>query len=117
MHREILGLDDPRIIDHKNGNGLDNKRENIRFTDHTGNAGNIRIVGSRSGFKGVHRLPRCLTKPWSAVIRLETGQVRLGTFSTPEAAAAAYDLAAKKRFGEFAATNADLGLLGNGEAR
>lgn len=57
MHRLILGLQrgDGKIVDHVNGNGLDNSRKNLRISSHSDNAANVAIHrGNKSGYKGVN---------------------------------------------------------------
>jgi hypothetical protein len=107
MHRLIMECRPGEQVDHRNGDGLDCRRKNLRPTTHARNQMNRRVVLSASGFKGVtHRAGR-----WRAYITVE-GQFRsLGTFATPKEAACAYDAAARELFGEFACTNKDLGLL------
>lgn len=56
MHRLILGLKkgDGKIVDHINGNGLDNRRTNLRVSSYSDNAANVPIhKGNTSGYKGV----------------------------------------------------------------
>lgn len=107
MHRVILGLGagDGREVDHINGNGLDNRRANLRICTH---AENLRNRGpqrnNRSGYKGVSLHP---DGKWTAHISINGSRnVRyLGLFSTPEDAARAYDAAARDLFGEYARLN------------
>jgi hypothetical protein len=105
MHREILGLQlgDPHEADHINGNGLDNRKENLRIATRAQNARHqtLRPLPS-SGFRGVNRQRNV----WRARIAVNGRRLCLGTFKTPEEAAAAYDTAAREHHGEFAATNA-----------
>lgn len=88
----------PFQLDHKNGDGLDNRRENIRSATSSQNIGNTgRNSSNTSGYKGVSWLKS--RGKWVAKI----GQTRhLGYFDTPEEAHAAYVVAAKARHGEFA---------------
>src|SRR5262249_41749362 len=68
-----------------------------------------------SGFKGVSRHG----SRWRARIQVNGKKISLGTFASPEAAAQAYDEAAKRYYGEFAKTNANMGALrsaGGGES-
>ncbi len=101
MHRAILSIVDPSIkIDHVNGNGLDNRKHNLRICSVQQNGANRAANRNNSlGIKGVHR-----TKygKFRAIIKVNWRQVHLGNFSTKEEAHAAYVEAAKKYFGEFA---------------
>lgn len=114
MHRLILGAGPGVEIDHVNGNGLDNRRCNLRIADRRDNMRNQRMhVDNCSGFKGVsfmggkhHR-----HKPWQARIKAKGRDEFLGSFSKPKDAALAYDQAAKELFGRFARTNQMMGLL------
>ena len=101
MHREILGLRDPKIqVDHVNRIKLDNQRKNLRVADCSQSMAN-RVGWSKSGFKGVYQRPT----GYVAGIRVNKEFIYLGFFCTPEDAAKAYNEAAKKHFGEFAACN------------
>lgn len=103
MHRVILGLDCPEV-DHRNGDGLDNRRENLRFATTTQNMANRRKrvdIACSSRFKGVSRRRTCVSRPWQAVLR----DTYLGYFVTEEEAARAYDSAALQIYGEFARLN------------
>jgi hypothetical protein len=70
MHRLLLGLQkgDGKIVDHVNGNGLDNRKTNLRVSSRSDNAANVAIHrGNKSGYKGVSfRKDRCL---WRTEIR------------------------------------------------
>lgn len=111
LHRLLMGADDPRNVDHRDGDGLNNRRNNMRWATQAQNMQNRRAaVGGASRFKGVIRSP-CGWK-WVAKIKVRGTQVHLGTFKTEVEAARAYDAAAKKFFGAFARTNADLRLYG-----
>ena len=114
LHRFLLGVTDPEIeVDHRDGNGLNNQRYNLRMAP-TQNQQNSKVrKDNTSGFKGVHK-----TKGkshwricWLARIQVAGERVYLGSFFNPLDAAKAYDAAALKYFGEFALTNATLGLL------
>lgn len=89
------------MVDHIDGNGLNNTRVNLRVANSTENARNTRLrKDNTSGFKGVtwHKKNR----KWRAVIKVDGGQKHLGMFDTLEAAYAAYCKAALHYFGEFA---------------
>lgn len=110
MHRLIARPCQTQIIDHIDGNTLNNQRSNLRICSVAENLWNRRATWSASGFKGVSRRNRDRS-PWRASITKNGRAVHLGSFADPVDAAKAYDAAAKKLFGEFACTNADLGLL------
>lgn len=105
MHRFISGLSDSKIQgDHKNHNGLDNRRDNLRSCDNTRNCHNTRLrPSSTSGAKGVSWDDEAMR--WRARITVNGKVKHLGRFGFKEQAAAAYNEAAKKYFGEFAHLN------------
>lgn len=100
MHRFIMGL--PRKqLDHRNGNGLDNRRRNLRFATHSQNGANApKRKRTTSRFKGVNF--DNWSGRWLARICVDRKQINLGRFFSEEAAGRAYEVAAKKHFGEFA---------------
>lgn len=105
LHRAVLKPPNGVHVDHKNGDGLDCRRENLRFASYAQNAMNVRrrcAAASSSGFKGV----RCATGGrWKAYIKINGKQIHLGVFDSKEDAAAAYDSMAVELFGEFASLN------------
>jgi hypothetical protein len=105
MHRVILGLTDRwTLTDHRNFNGLDNRRENIRIASDSQNKFNRhKYANNRSGFKGVYF--HKAVNSWVAKISFNKTQYPLGKFSSPVEAAIAYDRAAVELFGEFACLN------------
>lgn len=101
MHNFITGVIG---IDHANGDGLDNRRANLRVTTQAQNATNTRRrSNNKSGFKGVSWHAEC--KAWRAQIRTGGKSHHLGLFATAEEAARAYDTAAAERFGLYARIN------------
>lgn len=92
------------LTDHINGDGLDNRRSNLRPATHAENMRNRRIGSNNtSGFKGVSLNRR--TGRWAACIVADGRRNWLGYHATPEAAARAYDAAARELHGEFAWLN------------
>lgn len=106
MHREILGAQRGVQVDHRDGNGLNNRRRNIRPCTQAQNNANSRPRG-KSGYKGVtpSLLGMAGPNPWKAEIKSHGKRTYLGVFATAKEAALAYDTAARKTFGEFARTN------------
>lgn len=110
MHRFILGLTGKKQVDHKNGDGLDNRRCNMRICSNGQNQHNRMGQGKKSKFKGVKKEQR-QKDTWGARIKTNGKAIWLGTFRDEKQAAKAYDTAALKYFGEFALTNKMMGLL------
>lgn len=102
MHVLITGM---RYVDHIDGNGLNNRRSNLRPATGTQNGANRRKQAeeSTSAFKGVswHRRQR----RWLAGIGIDGKTRYLGSFTKEEDAARAYDRAALEAWGEFACLN------------
>lgn len=101
MHRLLLSVRDSKtIVDHINGNGLDNRRANLRLTDKSGNARNMIKIGK---YKGIWWHKK--NKKWCAEIKVSYKKIGLGSFHDEISAARAYNEAAIKYFGEFARLN------------
>lgn len=97
----VMGFSRP---DHKDGDGLNNQRHNLRRASKSENGGNRKLnCNSRSGFKGVYW--NAESRKWRASIRKDGKSKYLGDFLAAEDAAHAYDAAAIKLFGEFARLN------------
>ncbi len=104
MHRQILGTPQGTDTDHRNHNGIDNQRRNLRKCNKMQNQQNAKLrIDSKSGYKGVGQVSG--SKTWQARIRNMGELIYLGTFPTAIKAAKAYDEAAINYFGEFANTN------------
>lgn len=105
MHRAITQVAKGMVVDHINHNGLDNRKENLRTCTKAENSRN-RIKGfttKSSKYKGVYFYkPR---NKWKARIITKREYKYLGLHQTEEAAALAYNQAAKELHGEFALLN------------
>lgn len=103
MHRLILGITDPKVLgDHKDLDGLNNQRSNLRIATLSQNQcnaikprkGSVKYRGVSLDYGG-----------FSAGIRANNKFIYLGRFDTQEEAAEAYNTAAKEYHGEFAIYN------------
>jgi hypothetical protein len=103
MHRVILGAPDGLFVDHKDHDGLNNQKHNIRTCTPRQNSVHMRPKPHGSQFKGVTWHKR--NARWQAQIRADGKRIYLGQFDSGVMAAQAYDAAAKKYHGEFALTN------------
>lgn len=104
LHRLILGV--TCRIDHRDGNGLNNTRDNLRAATNRQNQQNQKAKGGRSIFKGVTFEVGRPKTPWAARIRDANGvRKHIGRFATEEQAAQAYDENALIYHGEFANLN------------
>jgi len=105
MEKEVLGVLGRKVtVDHKNGNGLDNRKFNLRICTRSQNQQNKKKpISNTSGFKGV-AWSKAANK-WCAYIAVNKERIHLGLFVDPKEAARAYDTAARKFFGEFARPN------------
>lgn len=102
MHNVILNPGPGKEVDHKSGNTLDNRRENLRAGSHQQNGFNRKKQsGCTSQFKGVS----FRSGKWDSSIRVNQKLKHLGRFENERDAALAYDAAAKTYFGNFARIN------------
>lgn len=105
MHRELLGLTHRSVlVDHVDGNKLDNTRANLRLSTKSTNGCNRGPTRkNKSGYKGVYKHPQC--NRWQSTIRVKGKTRYLGLFKKPQEAALAYNKAALQHFGEYALLN------------
>jgi hypothetical protein len=102
MHRQIMGVSGR--VDHRDGNGLNNQRSNLRPCTQSQNLQNARKKsGSSCKYKGVYHYKS--RNQWMAKLHKDGKSIFLGYHPTPEAAAIAYNIEAKIQFGEFARVN------------
>ena len=104
LHREIMGLvpgQRTKIVDHINGNKLDNRRANLRVCTTAQNAWNSVLYSTNtSGYKGVYPDTE---RPgyWRAAMRIDGKTKNLGRYKTKEEAAFAYEQAVKEHRDEY----------------
>lgn len=108
LHRVLLGVTDRRtLVDHRDGNPLNNMRSNLRLATRAQNSANLSGLALRKrqqgGFLGVSFCKR--TGRWVAQLKVRGVWIWLGRHDTAEAAAHARDAAALEHQGEFAALN------------
>jgi hypothetical protein len=104
MHQVIVGIQPDGIdIDHRDGDGLNNRRANLRVCTRQQNMWNRRKRKGKSPFKGV-QLEKG-GKQIVACITLDGSRRRIGYFGSEIDAAHAYDEAARLHFGDFACVN------------
>ena len=103
MHREILKPSIGMEVDHKDGNGLNNQRYNLRSATHAENIRNQKRRNGTSKFKKVSWHKR--NRNWQVKIGINGRRIHLGHFKSEWQAAKAYDDAAKRLFDVFARTN------------
>lgn len=102
MHRLITGAESGAYVDHYSGDGLDNRRSNIRICTQSQNIAWAKMSAGASGFRGVYK-----RRSGKLEVRIKVNGVRryVGSFRSPMEAAIAYNKAAMEAFGEFARVN------------
>lgn len=103
MHRLIMQPGEGLEVDHINGDGLDNTRQNLRIATRSQNCANRKDYKPKSGFRGVYQQPH--GKSWQVKLSVNGTMVRGGNFRDPVAAAHKYDELARSHYGEFATLN------------
>lgn len=104
MHRFIMNCPEDMFVDHINGNGFDNRRENLRICTYHQNTMNRRKNSAASSqYKGVYWNKK--EAVWRSSIRINHKLKHLGQFEYELEAALTYNKAALEYFGEFANIN------------
>jgi len=104
LHRFLMNAQPGQLVDHINGDALDNRRENLRLATARQNVQNKCVSPlSATGLKGVGWHKR--RRKFHARIQLQGVRVHLGYFEDARSAALAYDAAARMVFGSFARCN------------
>ncbi len=105
MHREIMKLECNKLCDHINGNGLDNRKTNLRPASRAQNGWNRgkSRVKSRSRYKGLAWDKK--DKRWEVRISVNGRRIYIGRFEDQIQAARAYDRAARIYHGRYAQAN------------
>ena len=104
MHRLITNASSSVMIDHDNGDGIDNQKHNLRPCTNSQNQANAKRRKGSSRYRGIYRKNQDATR-WAAHITVNGKTIHLGCFYTEIEAARAYDKAARFHFGEFARLN------------
>ena len=112
LHRAIITPPEGFFVDHIDGNGLNNRRSNLRLATPSQNSSNLHGPNSKNstGFKGVSRSSRNKDR-YIAQIKSKGKHQYIGTYDTPEEAAAAYNAKAQLIFGEFYCPPPELAAL------
>jgi len=109
VHRLLLNAPIGVMVDHKNGNKLDNRRSNLRFCNKSQNTQNCPPRKNlKYGYKGIYKKRE---NYFVASIQLNGNRINRYGFRTPEEAAVGYNELAQKYFGEFANINIDIKMI------
>lgn len=112
MHRQILNINERVLVDHIDGNGLNNRRYNLRVATNAQNQWNMCSTRGTSRYKGV--CWHIHDKKWAVALTYLGERIWIGEFASEIVgdvdigeikAAKAYDEAARKYFGVFARLN------------
>lgn len=102
LHRLLLNAKNVEQIDHKDRNGLNNQRNNIRICSASENMIN-RIFKNSTGFRGVFKIKK--TGRFTGAIQVDKKRVTVGCYATAKEAALAYNNMARKIHGDCAILN------------
>jgi HNH endonuclease len=100
MHRQVLGYDGPLQVDHINGDGLDNRKSNLRLATPLQNASNRLLNPDNTpfGFVGVSQAK---DGKFQSTMMFDGTRYHCGYHATPEAASIAREAKARELHGEF----------------
>lgn len=105
LHRFLMGFPPQKVVDHINGNKLDNRRCNLRLCERKENCRNARRPkNNTSGCTGVSK---CKNNLWRAYIMVDRKQINLGIYENIEDAIQARKRGERNYFGEFAYSGID----------
>ena len=116
MHSLILPHKEGFMTDHIDGNGLNNRRSNLRYATFTENVRNRKVARTKdrkTQYKGVEVTPRWQEgrRKWNVKITVDGKKIYIGSFHEQIDAAKAYDAAAMKYHGQFAGLNFPLSTI------
>lgn len=104
MHRQLICCNDNNVIDHIDGNSLNNQKSNLRPCNNSQNLCNRgKNINNISGFKGVSW--HCIANKWVAQIKVNRKKIYIGLFNCAIKAASAYDKFATQYHGAYAQLN------------
>lgn len=104
LHRLVIRARPGEMVDHINGDKLDNQKSNLRLCNHAENMRNTKLsTRNTSGYKGIYWHKR--SQYWQAYITYNQKHMYLGRYVDKMDAVKAYNAAAEKYFGVFAKTN------------
>jgi hypothetical protein len=107
MHRIVMEAKSDQFVDHIDGNGLNNSRENLRFaTTSQNNMNQCKRSDNTSGHKGISWCPD--RDKYQVYINIDRKRKSLGRYKTLEEAICVRDQAVKEHYGEFARDNSSL---------
>ena len=101
MHIVLMGYPTGLMVDHRDHNGLNNQKNNLRLATNSQNQANANGWKRVSKFRGVHKD----RNKWRARIENNGVKYNLGSFNNREDAAQSYNEKAKELFGDFASLN------------
>jgi hypothetical protein len=105
LHREIMNPPAGVLVDHKNGDALDNRRDNLRLATYAQNAYNKKKTRAKTSSRFIGVCFSKKTGKWTAYLRFEGKRIWLGQFDNEIDAAKAHDKAAIEYHKEFARLN------------